>query len=166
MGGWLTIETLRQLRLTGRDAVLNRLNVVLAAPDIDVDVFRQQVSVIGPLSPPMTLLVSSDDRALSISSRISGARERVGALNVTDPRVQETAMQSRVRIIDISETSASNRLNHDRYVYLAALYPRIVGPEREGPGDNIQRAGAFVLDTAGAILTAPFAIVNQARAGN
>ncbi len=39
--------------LTGRSATLNRLAVVLAAPDIDVDVFRAQMNVIGPLTPPM-----------------------------------------------------------------------------------------------------------------
>ncbi len=67
MGAWVTVEALRQLRLAHNDATINRLNVVLAAPDIDVDVFSSQMDVIGPLSPPMTVLVSRDDIALSIA---------------------------------------------------------------------------------------------------
>ncbi|MGO8411564.1 alpha/beta hydrolase, partial [Rhizobium ruizarguesonis] len=50
MGGWLTVEALRQLRLSGQDDVFNRLTVVLAAPDIDVDVFQAQMQVIGPMT--------------------------------------------------------------------------------------------------------------------
>lgn len=46
MGAWLTVEALRQLRLARNDAAINRLNVILAAPDIDVDVFRSQMEVI------------------------------------------------------------------------------------------------------------------------
>jgi Alpha/beta hydrolase of unknown function (DUF900) len=35
MGAWLTVEALRQLRLSGKDRVIERLHhVALAAPDI------------------------------------------------------------------------------------------------------------------------------------
>lgn len=74
MGVWLTMETLRQLRLAGRNSVLGRLRVVLASPDIDVDVFRQQLAVLGPMPHPMTILVASDDQALALSSRLSASR--------------------------------------------------------------------------------------------
>ncbi|MGN8021464.1 alpha/beta hydrolase [Phyllobacterium sp. 22229] len=62
MGGWLTAEAVRQLRITGKNKVFRRLHVILAAPDIDVDVFSAQLAAIGSLSPPMTVLVSRDDR--------------------------------------------------------------------------------------------------------
>ncbi|MET0748898.1 MAG: alpha/beta fold hydrolase, partial [Rhizobium sp.] len=45
MGGFLIMETLRQLKMEGRDDVLARLRVILAAPDIDADVFRTQLEV-------------------------------------------------------------------------------------------------------------------------
>jgi esterase/lipase superfamily enzyme len=35
---------------------------MLAAPDSDIDVFRIQVAVIGPMTPLLTTLVSKDDR--------------------------------------------------------------------------------------------------------
>jgi esterase/lipase superfamily enzyme len=66
MGGLVTAEALRQLRSERQDRVIARLRrVILAAPDIDVDVFRAQLQTIGPLSPPMTLLVSKDERRWS-----------------------------------------------------------------------------------------------------
>lgn len=68
MGGWLVMEALRQLRFEGRNDVLSKLQVVLAAPDIDADVFRKQIEVVGRLNPPLTILVSKDDRALKASS--------------------------------------------------------------------------------------------------
>ena len=92
MGGWLVAEALRQLRLSGQDGVIARLdNVVLAAPDIDIDVFRRQVQTIGALTPPMTLLVSPDDRVLRLSERLAGSRRRVGTTDASDPRVQVLA---------------------------------------------------------------------------
>jgi esterase/lipase superfamily enzyme len=159
MGCWLVVEALRQLRLSGQNAVLDRLNVVLAAPDIDVDVFRSQMKVVGRLSPPMTLLVSRDDKALALSGRIAGERPRVGALDVDDPRVQEAALSAKVQIVDISNLAATDRFNHDRYANLAALYPRLA------TSPDLHRSGVFVLDTAAATLVSPFQFVGNALAG-
>jgi esterase/lipase superfamily enzyme len=154
MGGWLTVEALRQLRVAGDDAVISRLNVVLAAPDIDVDVFSAQMEVIGPLSPPMTVLVSRDDLALSVSSRLADHRRRVGALDVDDPRVQEVALKAKIEIIDISSLKAPDLLRHERYANFAALYPRLTEDDHD-----LRRAGAFVLDGVGATLAAPFSML-------
>ena len=157
MGGWLTTEALRQLRLTRQDRVLARLEVVLAAPDIDVDVFRGQMQTIGPLSPPMTLLVSKDDRALRVASFISTDRPRVGALDVADPVVRETAVAANIRIIDISSLTPSDQFNHSRFVGLAALYPRA----NRGAGQDLGNAGAFVFDAVGATISSPFRLGSQ-----
>jgi esterase/lipase superfamily enzyme len=164
MGGWLTVEALRQLRLARNNAI-DRLNVVLAAPDIDIDVFRAQMAVIGPLSPPMTVLVSRDDIALALSSRISGARQKVGTLNVDDPRVQEAALKARLQIIDISNVKASDAFNHDRYASLAALYRRLAATEANGAGHDLRRAGAFIFNAVGTTLSSPFGLAGSALAG-
>lgn len=158
MGGWLTVEALRQLRVAGDNAVIGRLNVILAAPDIDVDVFRKQMEVIGKMSPPMTVLVASDDLALSFSSRLADRRTRLGALNFTDPRVQEIA--TKVEIIDISNLKAPDLLRHDRYANFAALYPRLTADEHD-----VRRTGAFVLDSVGATLAAPFTMTGRMISG-
>jgi esterase/lipase superfamily enzyme len=148
MGGMLTAEALRELRVRHRDRVIARLNrVVLAAPDIDVEVFRSQVQTIGPLKPPLTVLVSKDDEALRLSSLGGGSTVRAGALDVNNPLVREAALRAKVRIVDISQLQSSGGgMGHDRFVNLAAFYPQLQrqsASERDG-------FGVFLFDTANA----------------
>lgn len=149
MGAWLAMETLRTLRLAGKDDVIRRLDVVLAAPDIDVELFAQQLRVVGPLSPPMKVLVATDDRALRASGFLASSLGRVGALDVEDPRVRAAVEREQIQVIDISQLASSDGLGHDRFVYLAGLYPKL------SARPPLSHAGVFLLDTAGAIVTAP-----------
>jgi esterase/lipase superfamily enzyme len=161
MGAWLVMETLRQLRLEERDEVIKRFQVGLAAPDIDVDVFRAQVSVVGSLTPPLTVLVSNDDRALAVSSRLAGDRPRVGALNVADPLMQEVARREGIRFVDISSLEAGDGFNHDRFVQFALQS----GVTAQGGVNSLQQAGAFVFNAAGAVVSSPFTLAGRALAG-
>ncbi|MBO3762186.1 alpha/beta fold hydrolase [Ciceribacter sp. L1K22] len=156
MGGWLVVETLRQLKLSDRSDVLAKLNVMLAAPDIDVDVFRQQMAVIGPMSPPLTILVSKDDRALQASQFLTG-NGRIGALDVADPVVAQVAEREKILLVDVSGISPTNPLNHDRYVQLAALYPKLTA-ERQ----DLSSVGGFILDVAANTVSSPFRLVKLA----
>jgi esterase/lipase superfamily enzyme len=115
MGGWLVVETLRQLKLQGRDDVLSKLSIILAAPDIDEDVFRTQMAVIGTMKQPMTILVSGDDRALAVSKVISASSNRVGTLDVNDPKVQQAAIANNVTLVDISQVQPSDSAHHNRF---------------------------------------------------
>jgi esterase/lipase superfamily enzyme len=163
MGAWQTVEALRQLRLAHKDAVISRLRIVLAAPDMDVDMFRTQMAVIGPLSPPMTVLVSRDDIALSVASFIAGERPRLGMIDVDDPRIQEAAVTAKVEIVDVSSVNAPDRMNHERYASLAALYPRLAAADADGTG--LRRAGAFVFNAVGATISSPFTLAGSAIGG-
>lgn len=79
MGNWLTMEALRQLTLTGDRRTISKIeNVILAAPDVDMDVFRHQTSRLGRLIPDLTVYVSRDDYALRISRRLAGDKIRAG----------------------------------------------------------------------------------------
>ena len=149
MGAMLVVEALRQLRLTGQDRTIERLgDVVLAAPDIDIDVFRRQMEIIGPLDPPLTLLVAPDDRALKISARLTGSRSRLGTRDVQDPRVQALANTNGIRVIDISDVSSPDATMHSRFVGLVTVFPRMRG-ERD---PVLVQAGAFVLEPLAAVL--------------
>jgi esterase/lipase superfamily enzyme len=163
MGAWLTTESVRQLRMSGRNATLSRLEVVLASPDIDIDVFRAQMRVIGPLNPPMTVLVSTKDKALGFSSRIAGERPRLGLLDVNDPRVQEGARLAKVRLIDLSSVQSPDGFGHDRFVTFARLYTRL--NRTQGNANIPGQAGAFVFNSVGSVLAAPFTFVGGALAG-
>jgi len=154
MGCWLTMESLRQLRLAGKDKTLSRLgSVILAAPDIDLDVFQSQVEAIGPLEPPLTVLASPDDRALSLSNRLGGDRARMGNLDARDPRIAAMAQAEKFQIIDISSMSGTDSLNHDRFVGAAASLQKLMSPKiSQNP---LRKAGAFVLDAAASVLEVP-----------
>lgn len=156
MGGWLTAETLRQLKLTGREAVLDRLDVMMADPDLDADVFRSQLEVIGRFRTPLKVLAAPDDRALALSSLLAGDRARLGALNVKDPGLDAVARQHNVIMIDVSVIKPTDSFHHDRFSILAA---RIGRSARSGPA--VQKAGAFVLGSVGALLASPFTIASQ-----
>lgn len=149
MGGWLVVEALRQLRLTGQDWVIDRLgDVVLAAPDIDTDVFHRQVQIIGALNPPMTVLVSPDDRALKISGRLAGSRSRVGMTDASDPRVQALAAANGIQVIDISNLEALDGSNHNRFAALVKVIPRMANAKFS----SLAHAGAFILEPISATL--------------
>src|SRR5690606_29453861 len=57
MGNWLTMESLRQLAI-GHNKDLSSLlgDVVLASPDIDIDVFKSQLQRIGHPKRPFFVL--------------------------------------------------------------------------------------------------------------
>ncbi len=159
MGAWLVTETLRQLKFEGRTDVISRIRVVLAAPDIDADVFRSQIAVIGKLTPPMTILVSKDDRVLRASSFLSADKQRIGALDVSDPRTRQAALQEGVQIVDISGVKSSDSFNHDRYVDLATVFAR-TGASPDDPA-SLGQVGAFVFDAAGATISSPFRLASR-----
>ncbi|WP_010140662.1 alpha/beta hydrolase [Oceanicola sp. S124] len=140
MGGFLVVETLRDLQLAGQTQVLARLDVVLAAPDIDVFVFASQLETLGHLPRPILILTSQGDRALGLSSRLAGGRPRVGALPAAAPMVGAAARRANVQIIDISSVRA-DPLGHQRYVGMVELYARA---EAEPP--ELRVPGAFIFD--------------------
>lgn len=146
MGALLTVEALRQLRLGGETRRFSGLRVILAAPDIDIDLFRSQIKKIGPLPNPMILLVSPDDRILRLSGRIGGDRRRLGSLSGDDPRVAAGAREAGLVVVDISGASGGNSLNHDKYIELANRYKNLASTK-----EMIlrRRSGAYLLDPGG-----------------
>ncbi|SCM72064.1 conserved exported hypothetical protein [uncultured Pleomorphomonas sp.] len=164
MGAWLVMEALRQLRLEGENDVIAHLQVGLAAPDIDIDVFRKQAAAVGRLSSPLTVLVSADDRALAISSRLAGGRPRLGSMSVDDPRILDIVRSDGMRFIDITTMPASDGFNHDRFIAFAARYSDAA--RDGGLPDGIRQAGVYLLDTTGRVLSAPFTGAARIVAGS
>jgi esterase/lipase superfamily enzyme len=152
MGAWLTVEAVRQLKLTGHDGALAPLQLVLAAPDIDEQVFRQQMKVIGRLPIAPVILVTKDDRALDISRLLATDRRRLGSLSVDSPVVRQEANKEGVQIVDISELTSIDPLNHDRYQGLAPLYRELMS-KRISEG-KMNQPGSFELAHGGAIIPA------------
>jgi len=122
MGAWIVVESLRQLRLSGRENVLRRIDrVVLAAPDIDVDLFKRQVDTIGRLANPIMVLNSRDDRALGFSRRIGGARPRIGAVGEDNEIARELMARGAIEVVDLSMLPAPDRPRHNRFIELVEM---------------------------------------------
>jgi esterase/lipase superfamily enzyme len=111
MGTWVTMEALRQLALTGDRNLGGKLgDVVLASPDIDVDVFKSQMRRYGKPDRPFFLMLSSDDRALKLSGIIAGNRPRVG-----DYGDAADLAEYGVVVVDLSKEKGVDRLNHTKF---------------------------------------------------
>ena len=83
MGNYLAVEGLRQMAIRDHGLPSKIRDVMLASPDIDVDVFRRQIAEIDvrPRTTQFTLFVSRDDKALGISSFLARDSTRLGALD-------------------------------------------------------------------------------------
>ena len=115
MGTWLTIEALRQMAIREGSIPAKISNVILAAPDLDIDVFRQQLADMGPVRPKFTIFVSRDDRALTISRRISGDVDRLGQVDISDPATQQLLEREKVTALDLTALQGGDRLNHLKF---------------------------------------------------
>lgn len=173
MGNWVTIEALRQMAIRNGRIAPKIKNVMLASPDVDVDVFRSQMADIGAKRPNFTLFVSQDDRALAASRRIWGNVERLGQINPTlEPYKSQLAAEN-VTVIDLTDLKTADRLNHGKFaespqvvqaIGLRLAQGQTITDSRIGLGDRIIAASAGAAATvgtaAGLVVAAPVAIVD------
>lgn len=176
MGNWLTMEALRQLAISGDHAVNRSVrDVILASPDIDVDVFKSQLQRIGKPERPYVVMLSRDDRALLLSSIIAGNRPRVGDYG-NDKALAELG----IVVVDLSNVSSSDSLNHAKFADNPALV-QILGehlnesqPMNGNAGNDIanrlgrltQGVGQTLGTAAEIIITTPFEVINVAIGGS
>lgn len=156
MGNWVTVEALRQIKISGGLPQAGKLgNLVLAAPDIDVDVFKSQMRRFGKPKKPFYIVLSRDDKALSASRFIAGGQERLGAESDT----AELAALGAV-VIDLSDVKATDSTNHGKFAQLAEIAPqledalargvdRTPGAAREAVGDSLQAIASVPLQILG-----------------
>jgi esterase/lipase superfamily enzyme len=82
--------------------------IVLAAPDVDLDVFGRLIDRFGDLRSRVTVIVASNDRALSLSRRLAG-NARVG---IADRAVLEAYG---IRVADATD-HGSGLARHDTFM--------------------------------------------------
>ncbi len=113
MGGWLAMEALRQEAISGdRDLSGHLGEVMLASPDIDMDVFAAQMARLRPAK--VTVFATANDRALSLSSAIAQSRQRVGAINPSKPEDRERLEALGAKVYDLSSFS-DGFIDHGAY---------------------------------------------------
>jgi esterase/lipase superfamily enzyme len=164
MGNWLAMETLRQLAIAGNRDLNGKLGyVVLASPDIDVDIFKKQMARYGKPDRPFVVLLSADDKALRFSSLIAGQQARVG----DDANADELAALG-VTVVDLSATKSGDKLNHAKFadnpVLVQLLGERLRMPESLEPtpqqaNEHVNRLAGGLGQAVGIIVTTPLRIV-------
>ena len=173
MGNWVTLEALRQMAIRNGRVLPKIKNVMLASPDVDVDVFRSQMADIGNKGPNITLFVSQDDRALAASRRIWGNVERLGQINPTLEPYATELKSDKITVIDLTALRTDDRLNHAKFASSPEVVQSIgarlaagqtVSDSRVGLGDRIiaasTGAAATVGAAAGVVVAAPVAIID------
>ena len=152
MGNYLTVETLRQMAIRDRGLPSKIQEVMLASPDIDVDVFRRQIAEIddgkGPRTTDFTLFVSRDDKALGISSFLARDTTRLGALDPTQQPYSTMLEQAHVRVVDLTSVKSDDITNHSKFAsgeVVAAIGARLA------QGQPLTDAKPGLVETFGAV---------------
>ncbi|TCL67153.1 alpha/beta hydrolase [Rhizobium sp. BK251] len=122
MGTWLAMESLRQMGIRDGHVLSKIQNVILASPDIDIQVFAKQYVEMGEPRPKFTIFVSQDDRALAVSSFITGKVSRLGAIDPSAEPYRSRLEEAGITAIDLTKVNTGDRLNHGKF----AESPQIV----------------------------------------
>jgi len=114
MGNWVTLEALRSRYIRPGRGTDKVKNVMLVAPDVDVDVFRTQIRRMGKNRPRFALFVSQDDKALSLSKTIWGGVPRLGEVNPEQDPYRSELAQDQIEVFDLTELKKPGDNAHDR----------------------------------------------------
>jgi esterase/lipase superfamily enzyme len=147
---------------------------MLAAPDVDVDVFRSQIADMGNPHPQFTLFVSRDDRALAVSRRVWGNIARLGSVDPEQEPYKSEFAANKISVIDLTEIKAGDDLHHSKFAESPQIVQLIgarlsdgqtLTDSRVGLGDRIVEATAGVATVAGTAaglaVAAPVAVIDQ-----
>jgi esterase/lipase superfamily enzyme len=173
MGNWVALESLTQMAVRNRGIPPKIANVMLASPDVDADVFRTQIAEMTGRRPKFTLFVSQDDRALAVSRRVWGNKDRLGAV---DPDVEPYKSEfeaDKITVLNLTKLRTGDKLNHGKFAespeVVKLIGTRLVDGQpitdsRVGLGERLIEvtgsAAAAVGTAAGIVVTAPLAVVD------
>lgn len=173
MGNWLTFEALRQMGIRRGRIPAKIKNVMLAAPDVDVDIFQQQWKDLGAPMPNVTLFVSQDDRALQVSQRVWGSRARLGQIDPEVEPYRSELISRNITVLDLTKLNTADNLNHGKFAQSPDVVQLIgmrlasqstITDNRDGVGDRIVQvttgAASSIGQAAGLVISAPVAVID------
>ena len=145
MGNWLLLESLRQMAIRGGRIPPKIKNLLLAAPDVDIDIAREQIADMGPAKPNFALFLSRSDKALELSKNVWGSKARLGDIDPMKEPYRSMLQRDKIAVYDLSLIGSSGGLNHDTF----ATSPEIVGliGTRLARGQAITDGGQRFSDT-------------------
>lgn len=175
MGNVVTLEALRQMAIRNRQIFPKIKYVMLASPDVDVDVFHTYLREIDAVSPrpQFTLFVSQDDKALAVSKRVWGDVPRLGQVDPEQEPYRTEFERANINVLDLTKLKTDDPLAHGKFAaspeVVQAIGARLAEGQtmtdsREGIGEHIVQATANAASTvgtaAGLVLAAPVAVVD------
>ncbi|WP_132033313.1 alpha/beta hydrolase [Aquabacter spiritensis] len=179
MGNWVTLEALRQMAIRNGRVLPKIKTVMLAAPDVDVDIFRTQLADMGKTRPRFAIFVSQDDRALQVSQRVWGSRARLGQIDPEAEPFRTQFEREKITVLDLTKLRTADQLNHGKFAESPEVVQMIgarlaqgqtMSDGREGVGDRIIQvttgAAATIGNAAGVIISAPVAVVDPSTREN
>lgn len=167
MGTWLAAEALRGVAMREKSVPAKIKNVILASPDIDIDVFRRQFIEMGPKRPHFAILTSTRDKALEVSRFLSGGVDRVGGSNLRP--YAATLEELGVSIIDTSAVASNDPLGHNAFAdspeIVRLLGRRLAGQSLSGGEETFaDRVGVAAANFAGSAarvaVAAPVSVIS------
>ncbi|MBY5786695.1 alpha/beta hydrolase [Rhizobium leguminosarum] len=174
MGTWLAMESLRQMGI--RDGHVNAKihNVILASPDIDIQVFAKQFVEMGEPKPKFTIFVSQDDRALAASSFITGNVSRLGAIDPSKEPYLSRLEKAGITAIDLTKVKTGDSLHHGKFAespeIVQLIGQRLMTGQKltdsnvslgQGVAAVVGGTARTVGTVAGAAVAAPLTIIEQ-----
>jgi esterase/lipase superfamily enzyme len=147
MGCYLMMESMRQMDIRNPGRLGREVSsVIMLSPDIDVSVFYAQATAIKELPDPFFIFSSQKDKALRLSSFITGQPDRLG--NIID---LQPVSDLKVTVLDTtSYSTGSGHLNIGESPALIALMDQVRKAESSFDQDRSGRPGLL----PGVVLTA------------
>jgi esterase/lipase superfamily enzyme len=171
MGNWVTMEALRQMAIRRGGVPSKITQALLAAPDVDIDVFMRQIAAIGPRRPAFTVFANSNDNALSLAETVTGGVSRLGAVDVSQEPWSSRLRQERIAVVDLTKAASSDAVGHTTFAQspdvVRAIGTRFLAGQslasgRAGLGAALAGGATRVVGgAAGALVSAPFALVDE-----
>ncbi len=173
MGNWVTLEALRQMAIRNKGLPAKIKNIMLAAPDVDFDVFRRQILTMDAKPSLFTVFISRDDEALAVSRRVWGNKPRLGAVDKDAEPYRDQLDQERITVVDLTDVDSPDRLGHGKFAQspevVRSIGARLASGQtlsdgHAGVGQKFGYVAAGAVSTVGAAagvaVSAPFAIVD------
>lgn len=157
MGTLLTVEAMRQAVLASGGRPPDRFrvkNVALAAPDIDLDLFKRQLDVLPTTDIPIYVFTSGDDQALSISSMLAGGQRRVGLAEL------EELTDLGLIVIDLSAVADKDTISHTKFANSPAVIQVLGDGLRAGNTLETRTSDGFKLNR---VFEGPGTVVDDGR---
>lgn len=173
MGNWVTLEALRQMAIRDKRIGAKIKDVMLAAPDVDFDVFRRQIAEMPQPRPHVTLFTSQDDDALAASRWIGGGEARLGMIDPTKEPYRSVLKKVDIEVVDLTDVKTSDAINHGKFAQspevVRAIGARMAMGQRlsdgqAGFGEKLGQVAVGAASVAGraasVAVSAPIAVVD------